>query len=136
MSEKLSFEEIVNLCDLDTLQKITTIDVDENGMISPDSQRQELAKIARLISRGHPGYKTWDRATTEKFEKKIEDLYNSISEPKKLKTKEETNEEKQGFYNRLDTALQLLPDEHLKVSPGQGNLIPRDPNVVSVGENS
>ncbi|MBO4521264.1 MAG: hypothetical protein J5787_08680 [Alphaproteobacteria bacterium] len=139
MSEKLSFEEIAARCDLSSLSPSVEQIQDVNGdmLISADEQRRELEKIARLISRGHPGYKTWDKETIEKFEQKIADLYNGISGPKKLKTKgEEGQEQEKGFYNLVDEALQILPDEHLKVSPGKGNLIPRQPKKVSVGENS
>ena len=138
MSEKLSFEEIVAKCDLNSLSPSVEEIKNVNGdmQITVEEQRRELEKTARLISRGHPGYTTWDRETTEKFEHAIEDLYNGISEPKKLKTKGETEKGKEGYYNQLDKALQILPDEHLKVSPGKGNLMPRTPNEVSVGKNS
>ena len=91
MSEKLSFEEIAARCDLSSLSPSVEQIQDVNGdmLISADEQRRELEKIARLISRGHPGYKTWDKETIEKFEQKIADLYNGISGPKKLKTKGE-----------------------------------------------
>ena len=138
MSEKMSFEEIVAKCDLNSLSlSVEEIkNANDDMEISAEEQRREVEKIARLISLGHPGYTTWDRETTEKFEHAIEDLYNGISGPKKLKTKGETEKGEEGFYNQLDKALQILPDEHLKVSPGKGNLMPRTPNEVSVGKNS
>ncbi|MBO4644091.1 MAG: hypothetical protein J5716_05745 [Alphaproteobacteria bacterium] len=129
MSQKLSFQEILDSAVLPPPdEKIETTD---RKTITADEQRRETAKIARLISRGHAGYTLWDRAVTEEFEKAITDLYNNISGDLDLK-----NSQKTGFYNRIDDALRILPDEHLKVSPGKGNLIPREPNAVSVGENS
>ena len=129
MSQKLSFQEILDSAVLPPPdEKIETTD---RKTITADEQRRETAKIARLISRGHAGYTLWDRAVTEEFEKAITDLYNNISGDLDLK-----NGQKTGFYNRIDDALRILPDEHLKVSPGKGNLIPREPNAVSVGENS
>lgn len=135
MSEKLSFEEIVNSCDLESLplpgEEKVSVNVDKNTRISADEQRRELAKIARLISRGHAGYDLWDKAVVEKFEKAITDIYNNISGDIALQ-----NDQKTGFYNQIDKALQILPDEHLKVSPGRRNLLPRESNEVSVGTNS
>lgn len=135
MSEKLSFDEIVKSCPLESLplpgEKKSQIEINENTQISVDEQRREIARLARLISRGHAGYDLWDKDTTQKFEKAIEDFYNGISEPQKL-----GNNKEKGFYNQLDKVLQILPDSHLKVSYGEGNLIARESNTVSVGENS
>ncbi len=129
MSEKLTFEQIINSVTLPN-PAVKTEKTDRKT-ITPDEQRQELAKIALLISKGHAGYTLWDKETTDKFETAIAELYNNISEPLDLK-----NTQKDGFYNKVDAALQILPDEHLKVSPGQGNLIPREPNPTEVGKNS
>lgn len=127
MSEKLTFEQIINSVTLPN-PAVKTEKTDRKT-ITPDEQRQELAKIALLISKGHAGYTLWDKETTDKFETAIAELYNNISEPLDLK-----NTQKDGFYNKVDAALQILPDEHLKVSPGQGNLIPREPNPTEVGK--
>ncbi len=129
MSEKLTFEQIVASAVLpDPAQKVETTD---EKTITPDEQRQELAKIARLISKGHAGYTLWDKETTQRFEAAVVDLYNGISETLPLGS----NKVKNGFYNQVDKVLQILPDEHLKVSPGQGNLIARAPNPTEVGDN-
>lgn len=130
MSEDLTFEQIVASAVLpDPAQKVETTD---EKTITPDEQRQELAKIARLISKGHAGYTLWDKETTRRFEAAVVDLYDGISETLPLGS----NKVKNGFYNQVDKVLQILPDEHLKVSPGQGNLIARDPNPSNVGDNS
>ena len=126
----LSFDEIVSTAVLPP--PYASQETTDRKTITPEEQRRELANIACLISRGHTGYLLWNREVTKQFEEAIADLYNSISENLDLKNKNGT-----GFYNKLDKALQILPDEHLKVSPGKGNLIPREPeNKTSVGENS
>ncbi len=129
MSEKSTFEQIIDSAVLPNPTEKT--EKTDRKIITPDEQRQELAQIARLISKGHAGYTLWDKETTDKFETAIVELYNNISEPLDLK-----NARKDGFYNKVDAALQTLPDEHLKVSPGKGNLIPREPNPTEVGKNS
>ena len=53
MSEKLSFEEIANSAVLPPIDE--KIEKTDRKIITPDEQRQELAVIARLISRGHAG---------------------------------------------------------------------------------
>lgn len=129
MSEKLTFEQIVNSAILPS--PFEQIEKTDRKIITPEEQRKELAQIARLISKGHAGYTLWDKEITQNFEESIVELYNSISEPLDLK-----NSQKNGFYNKVDEALKILPDEHLKVSPGHGNLIPREPNPTEVGKNS
>ena len=89
------------------------------------NQKRELASLARLISRGHAGYTLWDTSVKNEFEERLSDMYNGLTEQTDVKS----------FYKQVDGVLQILPDEHLKVSPSKGNLLPREPNPVQVGGN-
>lgn len=121
ITTSISFEDIATSFD----KQKTENNKNDNPQISIDEQKHEIAVMARLISKGHVAYPLWDSAITEKFKEKVVDLYNNINLATDVKS----------FYSQIDGLLQKLPDEHLRVATGNGNLLPREQNEVSVGHN-
>lgn len=130
MSDNLNFQQIIDSVSFDDIIKSypystnTSRNIDEQTM-NIDEQKKELASVARMISKGHVGYELWSDEIKKQFETSVENLYSEISTPDNVEL----------FYQKLDKALQILPDEHLKVSTPKGNLLPRKPNPISVGGN-
>ncbi len=123
MGGNLDFQQIVDCVSLNDIVELSSYST--NATMTADEQKKELASVARMISKGHVGYELWSKEITREFETAIENIYNGINTPIDVKS----------FYQRLDKALQILPDEHLKVSPSKGNLLPRESNQISVGNN-
>lgn len=123
MDDRSNFQQIVDSVSIDSI--LIPCSYSTNTTMNVDEQKKELAYVARMISKGHAGYELWGEEIKRKFEMSIEDIYNAISTPNDVKS----------FYKKLDKSLQILPDEHLKVSPSKGNLLSREPNTVSVGGN-
>ena len=123
MSDNLNFQQIIDSVSFDDI--IESSPYSRNTTMNIDEQKKELASVAIMISKGHVGYELWSDEIKKQFETSIENLYNGISTPDDVKS----------FYQKLDKTLQILPDEHLKVSPSKNNLLPREPNPISVGGN-
>ena len=119
MSDNLNFQQIIDSVSFDDI--VESSPYSTNTSMNIDEQKKELASVARMISKGHVGYELWSDEIKKQFETSIENLYNEINTPDDVKS----------FYQKLDKALQILPDEHLKVSPSKGNLLPREPNPIS-----
>lgn len=125
MSEsKLTFEEIINTISFEDIEKSSDTPA-QSGLMTKEDQQKDIAGIGRLIANGHVGYNLWDETTKQQFENSIAEFYNGNLETTSVKD----------FCIKLDNVLQKLPDEHLKISPSKGNLLPRDPNYVAVGHN-
>lgn len=120
----LTFEEIINTISFEDIERSSEEFVQSRVMTKEDQQR-DIARIGRLISKGHVGYDLWNEAIRSEFESSIAEFYNDNLETMSVKD----------FCIKLDKVLQKLPDEHLKISPSRGNLLPREPNQVAVGNN-
>lgn len=120
----LTFQEIIDTISFEDIEKSSELSA-QSELMTKEDQQKELARIGRLIAMGHPGYDLWDDAAKVKFEKNLAEFYNGKLENINVKD----------FCLKLDKVLQKLPDEHLKVSPSKGNLLPREPNKVAVGNN-
>ena len=123
MSDNLNFQQIIDSVSFDDIVESSLYST--NTTMNIDEQKKELASVVMMISKGHVGYELWSDEIKKQFETSIENLYNEINTPDDVKS----------FYQKLDKALQILPDEHLKVSPSKGNLLPRESNPISVGGN-
>ncbi len=123
MDDNLNFQQIIDSVSFDDV--IKTSSCSANTTMNINEQREELAVIARMVSKGHAGYELWNDDIKKQFGTSVENLYNEINAPDDVKS----------FYQKLDKVLQILPDEHLKVSPSKGNLLSREPNPISVGGN-
>ena len=125
MSEnRLTFEEIINTISFEDIERSFDAPV-QSGLMTKEDQQNDIARIGRLIAKGHVGYNLWDETTRQEFENSIAEFYNGNLETINVKD----------FCVKLDKVLQKLPDEHLKISPSKGNLLPREPNHVAVGNN-
>ena len=121
---KLTFEEIINTISFEDIER--SFDApDQSGLMTRENQQYDIARIGRLIAKGHVGYNLWDETIRQKFENSIEKFYNGNLKTISVKD----------FCLKLDKVLQKLPDEHLKISPSKGNLLPRELNHVAVGNN-
>ena len=119
----LNFEQIIESVSLNDIIRLSEKSNAER--MSVEKQRFELAKIARLIVKGHAGYETWDDEVKKQFAAGVERLYNGAIEGADI----------DAFYQNLDKVLQNLPDEHLRVYNPRGNPMPREYNECSVGGN-
>ncbi len=119
----LTFAEIVDTISLEDIA--SPFEASQTDMMTREDQQRDIARIGRLIAKGHVGYTLWDEATRQEFENSLAEFYNGDLETVSVKD----------FCIKLDKVLQKLPDEHLKISPSKGNLLPREPNPVAVGNN-
>ena len=110
----LTFQEIIDTISFEDIEKSSELSA-QSELMTKEDQQKELARIGRLIAMGHPGYDLWDDAAKVKFEKSLAEFYNGKLENINVKD----------FCLKLDKVLQKLPDEHLRVSPSKGNLLPR-----------
>ena len=120
----LTFEEIINTISFEDIEKSSGAFV-QSGVMTKEDQQRDIARIGRLISKGHVGYNLWNETIRSEFESSIAEFYNGNLGTMSVKD----------FCIKLDKVLQKLPDEHLKISPSKGNLLPREPNRITVGNN-
>ena len=116
----LSYQQIVESISLDDM--MASVAPSKETLMSVDDQKRELAIVARMLTKAHAGYDSFDEQKRLQFEESIEQFYNDISHDVDVAS----------FYKRLDKSLQILPDEHLKI---EGKLFVRDPNIVLAGSN-
>ena len=72
---RLTFEEIINTISFEDIER--SFDApDQSGLMTKENQQYDIARIGRLIAKGHVGYNLWDETIRQKFENSIEKFYN------------------------------------------------------------
>lgn len=100
----------------------TSVEMDAN--IPADAAKKDVAMFARLLIQAYGGWSFYPQILRRKILVALSRIYNSISEPIKVKD----------LYERLKPIIKMMPDKHIMIAGDKSPAINMD-TAINVGEN-